>query len=130
MRRPRPRSFSGLRLARLWCADPFGQGLVESGGAAVEIDPGDVTVGSDQNRVWVGYLAQPTLRICAPSLGNGDGMSTLTVWLVALSGPVRNGVRYFPRVASSGCGSRIRPTLCTRRAVSLETRSDVVDVDD
>jgi hypothetical protein len=57
MWRPRPRSFSGPRLARLWCADPFGQGLVESGGAAVEIDPGDVTVGSDQNSVWVGYLA-------------------------------------------------------------------------
>jgi hypothetical protein len=51
MWRPRSRSFSRLRLARLWCADPFGQGLVESGGAAVEIDPGDVTVGSDQNSV-------------------------------------------------------------------------------
>jgi hypothetical protein len=41
-------------LALLWYADPSGQSLVESGDAAVEIDPGDVTVGSDQNSVWVG----------------------------------------------------------------------------
>jgi hypothetical protein len=35
----------------LWCSDPFGQGLVESGCAAAGIDPGDVAVGSGQDSV-------------------------------------------------------------------------------
>jgi hypothetical protein len=48
--------------------------LVEYAGAAVEIDPGDVTVGSDQNSVWVGYESEGALESLIDAHANSVDM--------------------------------------------------------